>query len=53
MEVGILLGTMVVNRSKIQSYLVKPHHVSTDGVEDPIQTASLSSFFPGDRVAQK
>ena len=40
MEVGILLGTMVVNRSKIHSYLVKPHHVSIGGVEDPIYGVS-------------
>ena len=53
MEVGILLGTMIVNRSKTYSYLVKPHHVSIGGVEDPIYTASLSPFFPGDRVAVK
>ena len=52
-EVGILLGTLAVNRSKIHSYLVKPHHVSIGGVEDPISTASLSPFFLGDRVATK
>ena len=31
MEVGILLGAMVVNRSKIHFYLVKPHHLPIDG----------------------
>ena len=36
MEVGIILGMLVVNRSKIHSCLVKPHHASTGGVEDPI-----------------
>ena len=50
---GILLGKLVVNRLKIHSYLVTPHHTSIGGVEDPVQTANLSSFFPGDRVAVK
>ena len=36
MEVGILLGTLVVNCSKIHSYLVKPHHASIGGAEDSI-----------------
>ena len=49
----ILLRTVVINRSKIYYYLVKPNQYSIDEVEDPIQTVSLSSFFPGDRVAAK
>ena len=51
MELGILLGTLVVNRSKIHSYLVKPHHASTGGIKDPTYTAILSLFFPSDTVA--
>ena len=51
MELGILLGTLVVHRSKIHSYLVKPHHASTGGIKDPIYTAILSLFFPSDTVA--
>ena len=38
MEVSILLGTLVVN-------------ASIGGIEYPIQTAILSSFSPGYRVA--
>ena len=33
MEVGILLGTLSVNRPKIHSYLVEPHHASLGGIE--------------------
>ena len=36
MDVGILLGRLVVNRSKIHSYLVKPHHASNGGAKGPV-----------------
>ena len=43
-----------VGRESLQnhSYLVKPHHASNFGIEDPIKTAILSPFFRGDRVAE-
>ena len=37
MEVGILLGTLILNRTKIHFYLIK--------------ATTLNPFFPGDKVA--